>query len=129
MTGCDKHDRAKTKVQQQSSGSYMTLQKCKGIFLPNAGLKHACHDLVHNCLTNVEATDLCTPVLEVSKCRLKLFPAQIGDCDVHSSHRTGYDMLTKVNLIQEQSIMLTRTWMTLADTSLMNRVLRCKGLR
>ena len=51
MTGYDQDDQAKMKVHQQSSNSYMTLQKCKGLFLPNAGLKHACHDLVHDCMT------------------------------------------------------------------------------
>ncbi len=91
------------------------MQNCKGIFLPNAGLKHACHDLVHTCMAGVDATDLCTPILEVSKCRLKLLPAGIGDCDVHPSHHTGSDILTKVNFdtrsaVGEQSVMLTRTF-------------------
>ena len=98
MTDNNKHDQAKLKVHQQSSGSYMALQKCKGLLLPNAGLKHACHDLVHNCMAGVDVTDLCTPVLEVSKCRLKLLPAQIEGCDVHSSQHTGYDMLTEVKV-------------------------------
>jgi hypothetical protein len=49
---------------------------------PLLGLNHACHSLVHDCMTGVDATDLCTPVLEVSKRRLKLLPAEIGDCNV-----------------------------------------------
>ncbi len=51
-------------------------------------------------MTGVDATDLCTPVLEVSKCRLKLLPAEIGDCDVCSSQHTGYDRFTEVKLIE-----------------------------
>ena len=87
-------------MHQQSNGSRTTLQMCKGIFLPDAGLKHARHDCVHNCMTGVDATDLCTPVLQVSECRLKLLPAEIGDRDVYYSQRTCYDMLIEVKLIE-----------------------------
>lgn len=51
-------------------------------------------------MTGVDATDLCTPVLEVSKCRLKLLPAGIGDSDVYFRQHTGCDMLTEVKLTE-----------------------------
>ncbi len=48
----------------------------------------------------VDITDLCTSGLKVSKCRLKLLPAKRGDCDIHSSQHTGYDMLIEVKLLE-----------------------------